>query len=114
MKALRFPSQNQMQVVDLPQPEPDRDEALVRVYSSGMIVAFARIENTGETPMIPWALATSVPMRPGEKYHRRPACVCGMTAGNLRGALRGQGPPSQSYPGRRRWWSRGLPSVAIN
>jgi hypothetical protein len=94
MKALRFPSQNQMQVVDLPQPEPDRDEALVRVYSSGMIVAFARIENTGETPMIPWALATSVPMRPGEKYHRRPACVCGMTAGNLRGALRGQDLPS--------------------
>ncbi len=36
MKALQFPSRNQMQVVDLPQPEPNRGEALVRVYSSGI------------------------------------------------------------------------------
>jgi D-altritol 5-dehydrogenase len=36
MKALRFPDQNQMQVVDLPQPRPDRGEALVRVRSSGI------------------------------------------------------------------------------
>ena len=36
MKALRFTNQNQMQVVDLPQPKPDRGEALVRVHSSGI------------------------------------------------------------------------------
>jgi 2-desacetyl-2-hydroxyethyl bacteriochlorophyllide A dehydrogenase len=36
MKALQFPSRNQMQVVDLPQPEPNQGEALVRVHSSGI------------------------------------------------------------------------------
>ena len=36
MKALRFSNQNQMEVVDLPQPEPDQGEALVRVRSSGI------------------------------------------------------------------------------
>ena len=36
MKALRFLEQNQMQVVDLLQPSPDRGEALVRVHASGI------------------------------------------------------------------------------
>src|SRR3954454_12992623 len=36
MKALRFPDQNRMEVVDLPQPKPDQGEALVRVRSSGI------------------------------------------------------------------------------
>jgi D-altritol 5-dehydrogenase len=36
MKALQFADQNQMQVVDLRQPEPNQGEALVRVRASGI------------------------------------------------------------------------------
>lgn len=36
MNALRFPGRNQWEVVDLPRPEPDRGEVLVRVRAAGI------------------------------------------------------------------------------